>query len=130
MKDYRLPPAPSLSLRNFHARSGEIEGMLFGRLTTESLSLFVEWLLNRVVLVGVRALGRGHGYRIFESMNDRGARLTSVDLAKVAEIQAGRADGGEQDARGCRRRMPHACNRDHNVSEGRGTPASGTQVIE
>ncbi|MFF4054100.1 DUF262 domain-containing protein [Streptomyces chartreusis] len=41
-----------------------------------------EWLLERVVLVGIRAANPDHGYRMFETMNDRGARLTAVDRLK------------------------------------------------
>jgi hypothetical protein len=50
-------------------------------LPNDTLPRFVDWLLDRVVMVGIRAFNRNHGFKIFESMNDRGARLTSVDLA-------------------------------------------------
>ncbi|MFJ3825485.1 DUF262 domain-containing protein [Streptomyces nodosus] len=72
----------SLSRRNLWARSQQIESQLVEELDAEELHHFTEWLLKRVVLVGIRAAGPDHGYRMFETMNDRGARLTAVDLLK------------------------------------------------
>jgi hypothetical protein len=48
---------------------------------------FADWLLSRVVLVGIQAPSRDSGLRIVESMNDRGARLTPVDLLKSFRIR-------------------------------------------
>jgi uncharacterized protein with ParB-like and HNH nuclease domain len=39
-------------------------------------------VLDNVVMIGIEATDRDSGFRIFESMNDRRARLTSVDLMK------------------------------------------------
>ncbi|MFJ6540943.1 DUF262 domain-containing protein [Streptomyces sp. NPDC091385] len=72
----------SLSRRNLWARSQQMESQLVEELDAEELHHFTEWLLKRVVLVGIRAAGPDHGYRMFETMNDRGARLTAVDLLK------------------------------------------------
>jgi hypothetical protein len=72
----------SLSLRNLAARSDELSELLEEQLEAGDLSRFVEWLLARVILVGIRAPNRDSGFRIFESMNDRGTRLTPVDLLK------------------------------------------------
>lgn len=72
----------TLSLRNLSARSDELGELLEDRLEAGDLSRFVEWLLALVILVGIRAPNRDSGFRIFESMNDRGTRLTPVDLLK------------------------------------------------
>jgi hypothetical protein len=48
----------------------------------DSYLRFIDWLLNRVVMAGIRASNSNDAFRIFESMNDRGARLTPVDLLK------------------------------------------------
>lgn len=82
-RPYELPPSASLSLRNLHDRSRQI-GELLDELLEESdhCPPFVDWLLSKVVMVGIRAPSRDSGFRIFESMNDRGARLTPVDLVK------------------------------------------------
>ena len=72
----------SLSLRNLAARSDELGELLEDRLEAGDLSRFVEWLLARVILVGIHAPNRDSGFRIFESMNDRGTRLTPVRPAE------------------------------------------------
>jgi uncharacterized protein with ParB-like and HNH nuclease domain len=56
--------------------------LLNERLTAESCSPFAEWLLSNVVLGGIRASNKANGFKIFESMNDRGARLGAADLVK------------------------------------------------
>ncbi|MFG1949331.1 DUF262 domain-containing protein [Nonomuraea sp. NPDC048826] len=82
-EDRRYEPAQadSLSVRNLWRRSQEIEPLL-REIPAESYPRFIEWLLNRVVMVGIRASDSNNAFRIFESMNDRGARLTAVDLLK------------------------------------------------
>ncbi len=79
---YELPAGASLSVRNLVSRAVDVEQLLRERVGGTALSGFVRWLLNDVVLVGIRAPSRDNGFRIFETMNDRGARLTSVDLLK------------------------------------------------
>ncbi|MEV6758190.1 DUF262 domain-containing protein [Streptomyces sp. NPDC051214] len=81
-RTYETGAGDSLSRRNLWARSQQIESQLVEDLDAERLQRFTEWLLERVVLVGIRASGADHGYRMFETMNDRGARLTAVDLLK------------------------------------------------
>ncbi|MEU6241472.1 DUF262 domain-containing protein [Streptomyces sp. NPDC047024] len=81
-RKYETGPGDSLSRRNLWARSRQLESQLMEELGAEELHHFTEWLLTRVVLVGIRASGPDHGYRMFETMNDRGARLTAVDLLK------------------------------------------------
>ncbi|SDT78928.1 GmrSD restriction endonuclease domain-containing protein [Actinoplanes derwentensis] len=82
-RKYEVPDhGASLSLRNLHARSLELEQLLAERIAADDLSRFTDWLLDRVILVGIQAPSRDTGFRIFESMNDRGARLTAVDLLK------------------------------------------------
>ncbi|MEV5477356.1 DUF262 domain-containing protein [Streptomyces sp. NPDC052207] len=81
-RKYETGAGDSLSRRNLWARSQQIEAQLAEELDAEKLHRFTEWLLDRVALVGIRAANPDHGYRMFETMNDRGARLTAVDLLK------------------------------------------------
>ncbi|MEW1865433.1 DUF262 domain-containing protein [Streptomyces sp. NPDC088194] len=81
-RTYETGPGDSLSRRNLWARGRQIESQLAEELDAEELHRFTEWLLTRVVLVGIRAADLDHGYRMFETMNDRGARLTAIDLLK------------------------------------------------
>ncbi|MFD8337910.1 DUF262 domain-containing protein [Streptomyces solisilvae] len=79
---YETGLGDSLSRRNLWARSQQIETQLAEELDADKLDRFTDWLLDRVVLVGIRAANQDHGYRMFETMNDRGTRLTAVDLLK------------------------------------------------
>ncbi|MET7745944.1 DUF262 domain-containing protein [Streptomyces sp. NPDC005385] len=81
-RKYETGAGDSLSRRNLWARSQQIESQLVEDLDAERLHGFTGWLLDRVALVGIRASSADHGYRMFETMNDRGARLTAVDLLK------------------------------------------------
>ncbi len=46
------------------------------------LPYFVDWLLERVIIVEIAATDQDMALEIFETMNDRGARLTSTDMLK------------------------------------------------
>jgi hypothetical protein len=81
-KPYILPENPTPSVRNLYERVFDLEEDFPVELRDEALPHFLDWLLSRVCLVGIRALSRDHGWEIFETMNDRGARLSPVDLLK------------------------------------------------
>ncbi|MFG1997489.1 DUF262 domain-containing protein [Actinoplanes sp. NPDC048988] len=93
--DFKPDAGSSLSLRNLSVRSDELRELLDSRLDAGDLASFVEWLLSRVVLVGIRAPDRDSGFRIFESMNDRGTRLTPIDLLKSFLLS--HVGGGEEE---------------------------------
>lgn len=82
LKGFTLPDNAHVSVRNLHDRSREIDGEFPEVLRGEALEPFVHWLLDRVCLVGIRALDQENGREIFVSMNDRGLRLSHVDLLK------------------------------------------------
>lgn len=48
----------------------------------QSLPFFKDWLLHRVVLVEISALDQDMALEIFETMNDRGLRLSNTDMLK------------------------------------------------
>jgi uncharacterized protein DUF262/RAMA domain-containing protein/uncharacterized protein DUF1524 len=79
---FELQPGDSLSVQTLWKRSEQIREDLAQRIQSDQHARFVDWLLDSVVMVGIEATDRDSGFRIFESMNDRGARLTSVDLMK------------------------------------------------
>ena len=72
----------SLSVANLWSRGQQLRDLLNERVTSDNLASFVDWLLTQVVMVAIKTPDRASGYRIFESMNDRGARLRPVDLLK------------------------------------------------
>nr|WSY55710.1 DUF262 domain-containing protein [Streptomyces sp. NBC_00886] len=95
-KPYELPPDANPSVRNLWARSRDIEEEFPTELLGEALPYFHDWLLHRVGLVGIEALDRGNGWEIFETMNDRGTRLSPVDLLK--SFLLANADSAQQNA--------------------------------
>ncbi|MFB4285029.1 DUF262 domain-containing protein [Nonomuraea sp. MTCD27] len=80
-RNYEIGQGDSLSVRNIWRRSRDVESLL-ADISSTSYASFVDWLLEDVILAGIRATDSSNAFRIFESMNDRGARLTSVDLVK------------------------------------------------
>ncbi|OEV02541.1 hypothetical protein AN218_33245 [Streptomyces nanshensis] len=80
--DFTIPPDASLSVKNLWERGCDLAEDFPATLRGEPLPYFVDWLLHRVCLVDIRAHDRDNGWEIFETMNDRGSRLTPLDLLK------------------------------------------------
>lgn len=51
-------------------------------LTGKVLPHFVDWLMNRVILVEINTPDKNMALEIFESMNDRGLQLSNMDMLK------------------------------------------------
>jgi hypothetical protein len=81
-KPYEVKPEDRPSVRNLWDRYRDLEEQFPSDLAGEALSYFHDWLLHRVCLVGIEAHDQGHGWEIFETMNDRGLQLSPVDLLK------------------------------------------------
>jgi hypothetical protein len=81
-RDWEDAPRDSLSVRNVVRRSRQIAEQLHELFESDQYNEFVPWLLEHVMLAGIQAADADNGYRMFETMNDRGARLTPVDLLK------------------------------------------------
>ena len=81
-REYPVTETTPLAVRNICQRYRDLVEALPNGLRGPALPYFVDWLLERVFLVEIMARDRDHGWEIFESMNDRGARLTPLDLLK------------------------------------------------
>ena len=79
---FELDKYAPISIRNMYRRSELIKELLDQHLDADNCQFFVDWLLTDVMMVGIRAGSKANGFKIFESMNDRGARLTAADLVK------------------------------------------------
>ncbi|WP_431932805.1 GmrSD restriction endonuclease domain-containing protein [Nonomuraea jabiensis] len=91
--DYQLPDSPpSVSVRNLWERSQDLADDFPTLLRDDALPYFHDWLLDRVCLVGIKALGQDSGWEIFETMNDRGDRLRPIDLLKSFLFQESKKD--------------------------------------
>jgi len=71
------------SIQNILDRYNDIAILFPTELIDEQkLPLFIEWLLDKVVLVEVRAYSMDNAYSIFETMNDRGLSLNPTEILK------------------------------------------------
>ena len=87
---------PSSSVRNLWLRYADIERLFPEDLRDEELPYFIYWLLDRVTIVEISTRDGGLALEIFETMNDRGLRLTSLDMLKSFILAQVGADDREQ----------------------------------
>jgi hypothetical protein len=80
--DYALPDHASGTLRRLWEASRVFQEEFPEDLRGDALPYFVDWLLDGVCMVGIRAATQEQGWEIYESMNDRGVRLGPIDLLK------------------------------------------------
>jgi uncharacterized protein with ParB-like and HNH nuclease domain len=81
-QSYQVRPSDPPSVRNLWERYTDLDEQFPLDLMGEALPYFHDWLLHRVCLVGIEAHDQGHGWEIFETMNDRGLQLSPLDLLK------------------------------------------------
>lgn len=74
------PEGATASVQNIWGRVQDIERLL--ELDEDELPLFVDWLLEKVILVEITTSESQMAYEIFETMNDRGLNLTPTDMLK------------------------------------------------
>lgn len=72
----------STSVRNIWNRYQDIVRLYPDDLSGSALPFFCDWLLDRVVLVEIGTTDQDMALEIFESMNDRGLRLSNTDMLK------------------------------------------------
>lgn len=70
------------SVRNLWNRYETITEQFSSELHDVALPYFVDWLLHRVILVDIVAPDQEMALEIFETMNDRGLRLSNTDMLK------------------------------------------------
>ncbi len=80
--EYRPTPDAIESVHTLVARFGEIDVLFPAELKGENLPYFIDWLKDRVQIVQITAYNDDDAYSIFETMNDRGLKLTPADMLK------------------------------------------------
>jgi hypothetical protein len=80
-QDFDVSDAPE-SVRNLWQRYHEIVDRFPTDLLGTPLQYFVDWLQHRVILVDIGAPDQDMALEIFETMNDRGLRLSNTDMLK------------------------------------------------
>lgn len=76
------PEGESESVRNIWHRYREIVERFPEDLEADPLPFFSDWLMYRVILVEITAPDQDMALEIFETMNDRGLRLSNTDMLK------------------------------------------------
>lgn len=74
---------PDESVTNILSRYEDINALFPEELKSNGvLPLFIEWILERVILIEVKAYSMENAYTIFETMNDRGMTLSPTEILK------------------------------------------------
>ena len=76
------PTDQPASVQNLINRYNDIAEVFPDELRGETLPYFIDWLIERVMLVEITAFSDDDAYTIFETMNDRGLSLTPTDMLK------------------------------------------------
>lgn len=76
------PEGEPESVRNLWDRYGTVVERFSEDVAGEPLAHFADWLLHRVILVDIGAPDQDMALEIFETMNDRGLRLSNTDMLK------------------------------------------------
>ncbi|MCY4672352.1 MAG: DUF262 domain-containing protein [Bacteroidetes bacterium] len=72
----------SKSVQNIWDRYQDIVALYPDALKDSTLPYFCDWLLERVVLVEIGTTDKNMALEVFETMNDRGLRLSNTDMLK------------------------------------------------
>lgn len=70
------------SVVNILQRYQDVEELFPDELRGEALPYFADWLIENVYLVEITAYSDADAYTIFETMNDRGLRLSPTEMLK------------------------------------------------
>ncbi|GAA3306483.1 DUF262 domain-containing protein [Glutamicibacter nicotianae] len=98
--EFEALPESVESVSTLVSRYSEIEGLFPDELKSEVLPYFIDWLKDRVQIVQITAYNDDDAYAIFETMNDRGLKLTPADMLKgylLANIDDGKPRAAAND---------------------------------
>lgn len=88
----------SESVRNIWEQYKNIEEIFPDDLQGPSLPYFIDWLLGRVFLVEIGTTDQNMALEIFETMNDRGLRLSNTDMLKSLLLSNIEGDGAIEES--------------------------------
>lgn len=80
--NYETPKGAPESVVTLVSRYEELDELFPEELRGEALPFFIDWLKDRVQLVQITAYADDDAYAIFETMNDRGLKLSPADMLK------------------------------------------------
>lgn len=80
---YKINPQDSFTVKNMSERYHDIDMVFPVEFKNEEILFhFIDWLIEKVILVKIHTDNNDNAYRIFETMNDRGLNLTSSEMLK------------------------------------------------
>lgn len=80
--EYTLKDSDDETVKNMVERYFDILNAFPEEITAEKLPYFIDWLIEKVVIVKITAHSDENAYTIFETMNDRGLNLTPTEMLK------------------------------------------------
>ena len=80
--EYNTKEDDSTSIINMEARYSDIDEVFPDDFVDAKLESFVYWIIYNIIIVRINTTSDREAYTIFETMNDRGLRLSSVDMIK------------------------------------------------
>ena len=109
--DFSPRPEDTASVKNMKDRYDDITGAFDDSSLSDAkvLRAFIYWLIDKVILVDITAGTDDKAYLVFETMNDRGLRLTAVEMLK-AYLISGVADDKKQEINRKWRDLVHQMN--------------------
>lgn len=81
-EEYILKDNDDETVKNMVERYLDIPNAFPEEINTEKLPYFIDWLIEKVVIVKITAHSDENAYTIFETMNDRGLNLTPTEMLK------------------------------------------------
>ena len=72
----------SESAKNLYDRYGDIKDLFPKDIKNKSLLYFIQWFINKIILVQIETNSDDDAYTIFETTNDRGLHLTPTEMLK------------------------------------------------
>ena len=80
--EYKLKEIDDETVKNMVERYLDIPNAFPEEISNEKLPYFIDWLIEKVVIVKIKAHSDENAYTIFETMNDRGLNLTPTEMLK------------------------------------------------
>jgi uncharacterized protein with ParB-like and HNH nuclease domain len=80
--NYAIKTDDDETVKNMIARYEDIHNSFPEEINEKTLPFFIDWFIEKVVIVSITAYSDENAYTIFETMNDRGLNLTPTEMLK------------------------------------------------